>query len=161
MDAVTMIREDHERARALFRQFTAASSDPMDARWDICEDAINELTIHATVEEELFYPAFMEAADATAGEMVLHSLKEHEDMRTLMEEVYELGWEDPDCEGKFQTLMEKVEEHASEEEAEMLPQAWEVLRSRSTVLAEQMAQRKQQLAQTFRTGRRAESSAGA
>ncbi|MEW6352874.1 MAG: hemerythrin domain-containing protein [Pseudomonadota bacterium] len=61
MDALKMLREDHERMQALFDKFEQTADQRTERR--IVNDALSELKIHRAIEEEIFYPAVRAAID--------------------------------------------------------------------------------------------------
>ena len=79
-DAIALLEADHHRVEELFRDFKSAG-DP-EARLHLAQVICMELTLHAMVEEEIFYPAF---ARATGDEQMLeHALKEHQEIKDLI-----------------------------------------------------------------------------
>ncbi|MBG9390044.1 hemerythrin domain-containing protein [Caenimonas aquaedulcis] len=82
-DAIALLEADHHRVEELFREFKSAG-DPQ-AKLHLAQVICMELTLHAMVEEEIFYPAF---ARATGDEQVLqHALKEHAEIKELIAKV--------------------------------------------------------------------------
>src|SRR4030095_6848335 len=64
-DAIQMLMADHKEVKAMFMEFEALKerTDADDEKPDLVERICAALTIHATVEEEIFYPAVREAID--------------------------------------------------------------------------------------------------
>ena len=151
MDPISLLKEDHATVKDLFRRFNEAPEGSGDIKWDICQDVIGEITVHSTIEERIFYPALREIGGREENDLVAQSLKEHEEVTALMDEINEMGMDDPDCEGKFQTLIEKVEGHIQEEEDELFPTAQELLADRFEDMAEEMTQLKRQIAPAAQT----------
>jgi hemerythrin superfamily protein len=82
-DAIALLEADHQRVEELFRDFKSAK-DPA-AKLHLAQVICMELTLHAMVEEEIFYPAF---ARATGDEqMHQHALKEHQEVKELIARV--------------------------------------------------------------------------
>ena len=82
-DAIALLEADHHRVEELFRDFKSAG-DPT-AKLHLAQVICMELTLHAMVEEEIFYPAF---ARATGDEQMLeHALKEHQEIKDLIARV--------------------------------------------------------------------------
>ena len=153
MDPITTLKQDHDKVRELFRRYNRMSEGASDAKWEICQEAIGEVTIHSTIEERIFYPAFREAGNRIQKDQVAHNVRAHEEITALMDEINEMGIEDRAFAGKFQTFMDKVEAHAGEEEEEMFPTAREILSARFDELIHEMTELKQQLAPTAAIGR--------
>jgi hypothetical protein len=82
----------------------------------VCED----LKLHTTIEEELFYPAAREAID---DEDILNEAQvEHETAKMLIEQLENMGADDPNFHATFTVLGEYVMHHVKEEEGEMFPE---------------------------------------
>jgi hypothetical protein len=76
MDAITMLKQDHKRVRDLFKKYEAAGDTAYKTKGRLVEEMIRELSIHADVEEEVFYPATREWVEQ-ADDDVLEALEEH------------------------------------------------------------------------------------
>ena len=133
--AVEMLEADHRTVRELFQQYEDA--EELDAKQQIAEQIFVELETHAQLEEMVFYPAFEEAADAEGKQLVGEARQEHEQVKTLIAELRNLD-DDEQFEDQFRALMDNVEHHVQEEEAEMFPMAEELLEERTEELAEEM-----------------------
>jgi hemerythrin superfamily protein len=144
-NAVEMLKSDHQKVKALFRQYEAAGDRAYQKKQGIAETVFTELEIHTTLEEELFYPAMKRKTDQDGKDLVAEAVEEHHVVTTLMEELKALDPKDERYDAKFTVLMENVEHHIEEEEGEMFPEAEEVLGDRLERLSQQMQERKQQL----------------
>jgi len=122
MDALELLKQDHARVKKLFDKTETA--DEREQR-HIFTQIKTELEIHAEVEENIFYPA-MQRYDELK-QMVAESLKEHNDIKTLLQEMATLsGGEDFD--DKLEELIDNVEHHAEdEEEGKMFPKIRELV----------------------------------
>ncbi len=139
LDAVALIKNDHETMKGLFRKFESTRNARAKGR--IRDNIVKELSIHASIEEELLYPAADERARQKG--LVLESLEEHHLVKVLLAEIDGMNPEDERFEAKVHVLMENVMHHAQEEEKELLPKVRQVLsRSELIELGEQMAQAK-------------------
>jgi hemerythrin superfamily protein len=139
LDAVALLKNDHRMMEGLFKKFEATRDARAKGR--IRDDIVKELSIHASIEEELLYPA----ADKRARQkgLVLESLEEHHLVKVLLAEIDGMNPEDDRFEAKVHVLMENVMHHAKEEEKELLPKVRQVLsRSELIELGEQMEQAK-------------------
>ena len=145
-DAVELIKQDHQRVEALFREFEEAGERAHKTRQRLVEEISKELEVHAQIEEESFYPAVQAKAAKDGKELVHEAVEEHHLVRVTLGELAELDPEDEAFDAKVQVLMENVRHHVEEEESELLPQAAELLSEvELDRLAEEMAARKQQL----------------
>ena len=119
-NAVSMLREDHERIKNLFREFEWAES-PSDKQ-QLLGQILDNLTVHALVEENVFYPAVREDS-AEAEQLVDMALEEHHVAKVLMEELRRMKPTDERYEAKVQVLTEIIKHHIKEEEAEIFSRA--------------------------------------
>ncbi len=139
LDAVALLKNDHRTVEGLFKKFEATRNSRAKGR--IRDDLVKELSIHASIEEELLYPAADERARQKG--LVLESLEEHHLVKVLLAEIDGMNPEDERFEAKVHVLMENVLHHAEEEEKELLPKVRQVLsRSELIDLGEQMEQAK-------------------
>src|SRR3954471_24699201 len=143
MDAVKLLKDDHNKVKELFRQFERARS--ADRKKTIAEEAMHELEVHAEIEEEIFYPAAKAKADKEGKELVAEAVEEHHVVKVLIGELKALPEVNEQFEAKFTVLIENVEHHIEEEEKEMLPDAKKTLGKDLDVLGDQMKARKEQL----------------
>lgn len=132
MDAIVMLREDHARIKKLF---TKLKGGDLSVVPEICD----ELTVHAEIEEHVFYPAIRNEVDET-DDIVLESFEEHHVVKILIDEIRALSPSDERYKAKATVLMENVEHHVEEEESEMFPEVREALgRKRLVAIGEDMA----------------------
>src|SRR4051794_24908359 len=143
MDAVKLLKDDHKKVKDLFRQFEKARS--ADRKKKIAEEAMHELTVHAEIEEEIFYPAAKAKADKDGKALVDEGVEEHHVVKMLIGELQALSEVNEQYEAKFTVLIENVEHHIEEEENEMLPDAKKTLGKEIDALGDQMDARKSEL----------------
>jgi hypothetical protein len=142
-DAIEMLEADHQKVRELFSKYAATSDQK--AKRQIAEQAFIELETHAQLEETVFYPAFAEETDEEGKQLVTESLEEHQGVKELIDELRDLDVDDAEFDSKFHALMDNVEHHVEEEEAEMFPKAEEELEAQLEDLLVEMQELKQQL----------------
>jgi hemerythrin superfamily protein len=150
VNAVELLKQDHQKVKGLFREYEAAGENAHKTKQGIVEKVFHELEIHAKIEEEIFYPAFKAKADEEGKDLVAESLQEHHVVKMLMREMQTLGPDNPEYEAKFTVLMENVEHHADEEEKEMFPKAKKALATELDQLGTRMEERKRALLATTR-----------
>ncbi|HEV2759263.1 MAG TPA: hemerythrin domain-containing protein [Acidimicrobiales bacterium] len=122
MDALSLLTADHNRVRGLFARFEAAEeAKQTEQMLELAAKIIVELEVHATIEEEIFYPA-IQGADEEIKDTVDEGIEEHHVAKVLMEEIKTLTPEDDAWAAKMKVLIESVEHHAGEEEEEMFPE---------------------------------------
>ena len=146
MNALDLLIADHNRVRGLFTRFRDAHEAKDDtAAIELAGKIFDELEVHTTIEEEIFYPAVRTTSEDIA-ETVEEGIQEHHVVKVLMEELGQVEPGGVEWGGKMTVLIENVEHHAEEEEQEMFPS----LRSACEAsmlerLAEEMEQRKASL----------------
>ncbi len=134
MDAIAVLKRDHEEVERLFRQFEKLTERAHRSKQKIVMKIIRELAIHAAVEEMLFYPAVRTAALKAsvralkeAADTVLESLEEHHVVKWTLSELEKMKPEDERYDAKVQVLMESVRRHVEEEQEELFPKARRLL----------------------------------
>src|SRR6185295_10094962 len=120
-----------------------------EAKQKLFDEMNLELTVHATIEEEIFYPAIeaLKDEDEEAGDIVNEAEEEHKIVKTLLAELSELDPEAEEFDAKVTVLIENVRHHAEEEEKEMFPFFEELPQERQDEISEKMRLRKNELMQ--------------
>ena len=137
--AAAMLKADHDKVQALFDEFESAKGRP--AKVKIVRRALQELKVHAAIEEEIFYPSVR----AKIGKEVMNEAdEEHHVAKLLIAELDRMDGSESHFDAKFLVLAENVRHHIREEEREMLPKANEV-KIDFAALAEKMQRRKDRL----------------
>jgi hemerythrin superfamily protein len=150
MNALELLKADHDRVRQMFEQFrTAHESEDHDMMGRICQEVFVELEVHTAIEEGVFYPAVRQAGGGELNELTDESLEEHHVVDVLMAEIRRLDPSDDAFAAKMTVLMENVEHHAGEEEEEMFPDVASLLDAQALEArgAELEAAKTQQMAQ--------------
>ncbi len=143
-DAVQLLRGDHRRVQALFRQYERLDGNA-DQRRNLARQVFTELDVHTKLEEEIFYPAVKDAEDRQGQELIDKSFQEHHVVDVLINELKRMDPGDGQFDPKFRVLIENVDHHIQEEEDETFPDAESRLGGELKHLGEEMATRKQQL----------------
>ena len=121
MDALAMLKSDHDTVRELFTRFRDAAQDgDVDRMASLQGEIFDELNIHTAIEEEVFYPE-AEQAGGEAKELVAEGVEEHHVVDVLMAEIADLKPSDDAWKAKMTVLVENVEHHAEEEEDDLFP----------------------------------------
>lgn len=119
-DALSILEKDHRLVEELFRKLER--EDEASARAEIVQQICSALTTHATVEEEIFYPAVREhVADEKSEHLLDEAEVEHEGIKSLVEQLEDMKPGDPLYDGRLTVLKEYVRHHVEEEEHEMFP----------------------------------------
>jgi hypothetical protein len=111
-DAIALLKADHREVEGYFEAFEKARSD--DRKQELAEKICTALTVHATIEEEIYYPAFLEATE----EEDLHheAAVEHEGAKRLIADIEASGPDDDYFDAKVTVLSEMIKHHVKEEE---------------------------------------------
>ena len=121
-DAIAMLREDHKRVSALFERFEKIKDEAKHTQKQALVDEIcAELTIHATLEEELLYPAARDALGEKGHELLDEAEVEHATAKDLIAQLESASPGDELYDAKVAVLGEYVRHHVKEEHDEMFP----------------------------------------
>ncbi|MDP9019010.1 MAG: hemerythrin domain-containing protein [Candidatus Eremiobacteraeota bacterium] len=127
MDVLTLLKKDHTLVKGLFKEVEALGDRATSSRKSLFQEIDRELSLHAEVEEKIFYPAFKKRAKKSdEKDEVLEAYEEHALVKTLMGELETLDPKDETYKAKLQVLSELVLHHAKEEESEMFKMAREM-----------------------------------
>lgn len=121
-DALHILAEDHKKVIDLFDEFERMKEDEEaddEAKQMLVETACAELTIHAQVEEEIFYPAARDAIDDM--DLLDEAEVEHASAKQLISELAAMQPDDDLYDAKFTVLGEYVKHHIEEEEKQLFP----------------------------------------
>ena len=118
MDAITLLKQDHKAVDKLFKQFEKATQPAQQRK--LAEQVIKELSVHAAIEEMLFYPAVRDRVPETE-DTVLESLEEHHVVKWVLSELEDMKPDHERFKAKMTVLIESVRHHVEEEESELFP----------------------------------------
>ncbi len=118
MDPIKLIKQDHRTIRRLFRAFEQAGK--RSERQKVAQQIIEELSIHAAMEEQLLYPV-LRTRDARLEGGVLNALEEHHAAKLLLAELDAMKVDHERYAAKMHVLKESIEMHIAEEEESLLP----------------------------------------
>lgn len=111
LDAIALLKADHRAVEALFKKFAKAK----DARTklSLAREICTELSVHATIEEEIFYPA---CNGEVEDDLRLESYVEHDGAKVLIAELEGSSPDDEFYDAKMTALCEQIHHHVKEEE---------------------------------------------
>jgi hemerythrin superfamily protein len=144
-DMLKMLAEDHRKVVEMFDRFEKMkdAGDPdTEAKQMLVEVCCAELTVHAQLEEELFYPALRDAIDDM--DLLDEAEVEHASAKQLMAELAAMQPDDDLYDAKFTVLGEYVKHHIEEEEKEIFPKAKKA-KLGLAAMAEEARERKMQI----------------
>jgi hemerythrin superfamily protein len=141
-DAVALLKQDHETVRGLLERATKSSGE---RRSQVLAKIEKEVKIHSQIEEEIFYPAYRDAASKKDDrKLYFEAVEEHRVVDLVMPDV-ENGTDD-EVAAHVKVLKELIEHHADEEESSMFPKAKKLFdRDELRALGEQLQARKKAL----------------
>lgn len=146
-DACDLLDADHKAVKKLFKEYEelagsrarGATQKKMDLAQQICHD----LTVHAQIEEEIFYPALREAIKDTA--LLDEAAVEHQSARELIAQIQAAGEPDEMFDAKVKVLGEYIDHHVKEERGEIFPKARAARKLDLVGMREQLETRKEEL----------------
>jgi iron-sulfur cluster repair protein YtfE (RIC family) len=142
MDALQMLKQDHEKVKKLLEDLDSTTERAIKTRQEGFETLKQELTVHELIEEEIFYPALKQHAEAK--EIVLEAYEEHDVVDAILGELGQTPVDNETWHAKFTVAKENLEHHIEEEEGEMFKQARELLGTDElTSLGERMQSRRE------------------
>jgi iron-sulfur cluster repair protein YtfE (RIC family) len=147
-----LLKKDHNAVKRLFTEFNRTTGRAVKKRQQLVQKIGTELAVHATVEEEIFYPAMAEVE--RARELVNEARDEHEHVKELLAEIRRLASNDEQLVPRMKELRQSVVHHATEEEREMFPLAAQLGKDRLRELAGALETRKSELMDAAMGGRR-------
>jgi len=115
MDAITLLKNDHRNVEKIFSQIEKGGGD----RDQLFTELMTELTVHAEIEEKLFYPAVKNAKQT--HDIVLESFEEHKQVKMVLADLAKADKNTEHWLAGLKVLMEDVQHHVGEEEDELFP----------------------------------------
>ena len=148
MDAVALLKADHRAVEALFAQFENASGDGKKQK--VALQICAELTVHAKIEEEIFYPA---CEGKVEEDLMREAYVEHDGAKVLIAEIEGGEPSDEYYDAKVKVLQEQIEHHVQEEEQRMEGMFAQARKAGLDMdaLGEELAARKEQLRAEIQT----------
>jgi hemerythrin superfamily protein len=144
-DAIALLKEDHREVEKLFKDFEGAKGDGRKAK--LAQKICLELTVHTTIEEEIFYPACEGKVDE---DLLKEAFVEHDAAKLLIAEIEAGdGKSDDFFDAKVQVLSEQIEHHVKEEEGELFPQVRKADLDLKA-LGQRLAERKAELTKDYK-----------
>jgi hemerythrin superfamily protein len=139
-DAIALLRADHKTVDGLFKEYEGARRST--AKQALVKEICTQLTVHAQIEEEIFYPAVQQALKDK--ELVPEARVEHESLKALIAQLEDVQPDGEMYAAKVQVLGEYVKHHVKEEQNEMFPKV-KASRLDLVALGERLAERKEEL----------------
>lgn len=148
-DAIALLKADHRSVESLFEQYEAATGTAKKQK--IALQACLELTVHAQIEEEIFYPA---CEGHVEEDLLKEAYVEHDGAKVLIAEIEAGTPSDEFYDAKVKVLSEQIEHHVEEEEMRMEGMFAQARHAGLDMdaLGDQLRARKEELIATYRAG---------
>ncbi len=117
-DAIALLKADHREVKALFSKYEKTEAD--EEKQALAQQICAALTVHAQIEEEIFYPAAYEALDD--DDLLDEAEVEHASAKDLIAQIEASTPAEPLFDAKVKVLGEYIDHHVKEEEGEMFPE---------------------------------------
>jgi len=142
-NAIKLLTEDHNKVKKMFKEFEKLSKKNDEAgKEELATQICKELSVHAQLEEEIFYPAVRKAIDE--DDLMNEAMVEHASAKDLIAQIQSMAASDPMYDAVVTVLGEYINHHVEEEQNEMFPKV-----EKSDIdldeLGLEMAQRKEAL----------------
>lgn len=124
MDALALLKADHDKAKTLMDELEKTTERGVKTRQEKWTKLLKDLTIHENIEEQIFYPALHE--HPKLKDIVLEALEEHHLVDDIVEQLKDTAFEDEHWSAKFKVTKENVEHHIEEEEGPMFTKVRQV-----------------------------------
>jgi len=143
-DATALLTRDHADVKKLFKEYEKLADAEADGeeRQALAEQICDMLTVHATIEEEIFYPAAREAE--VESDLLDEAEVEHASAKDLIAQIKAMGPDEELYDAKVKVLGEYINHHVQEEEGEMFPKCRKADMDLAD-LAAQLSERKAEL----------------
>ena len=146
-DAIALLKADHRAVEELFEKFERANG--YERKRKLAEEICLELSVHAQIEEEIFYPACEGKVDE---DLLKESYVEHDGAKVLIAEIVGGSPDDEFYDAKVKVLSEEIEHHVEEEEKRLEGLFAQARKAELDMdaLGRELAARKSQLTEQFK-----------
>jgi hemerythrin-like domain-containing protein len=147
-NACELLDADHIAVKHLFVEYARlAAAEPAGSsaeRTALAVKICKELTVHAQIEEEIFYPA-LQAALSDAADLLEEAQAEHQEAKEMIARIQAMGVAGPAMDALVAELNRAIEHHVKEERDELFPKARAAQGLALDALGAQLRQRQQEL----------------
>jgi hemerythrin superfamily protein len=147
-DACDLLDADHKAVKRMFKEYEeltgSRARSAMQKKLDLAHRICHELTVHAQVEEEIFYPALREALKET--DMLAEAEVEHQSAKDLIAQIESMPEPDEMFDAKVKVLGEYIDHHVKEERNEIFPKARSARKLDLVAMRDELQMRKEELA---------------
>lgn len=146
-DACDLLDADHKAVKKMFKEYeeltSSRSRNASQKRKELAQQICHDLTVHAQVEEEIFYPALREALKET--DLLDEAAVEHKTAKDLIAQIQAAGEPDDMFDAKVKVLGEYIDHHVKEERGEIFPKARAAKKLDLMAMREEIEARKEEL----------------
>lgn len=143
--ATDILKRDHRMVLQLFDDYVDLGREDAEEKQELFEKIKEELTHHAQIEEEIFYPALEPARAKDASDLLQEAREDHEKVKELLRELSGLNASDEEFDELMDTLCESVKSHADDEEKELFKLFKKLAKERQDEVSRRLAERKREL----------------
>lgn len=153
---MSLLKQDHVKVKALLAELSETTERAVSKRTALRQQIAQEILVHTTLEEEIFYPAFKAVCKKRDNEkLYFEAVEEHHAADTVLADLMKADPSTLSFAGKAKVLRELIEHHAKEEEEDMFPLAKKLIPAEQLeMLAQRMEERKAVLMSQARTSAR-------
>ena len=146
-DACDLLDTDHRAVKRMFKEYEELTSSRgrgvAQKKMDLAHQICHELSVHAQIEEEIFYPAVRAAMKDT--DTIAEAEVEHQSAKDLIAQIEGMDEADEMFDAKVKVLGEYVDHHVKEERNEIFPKARSARKLDLMSMREELMQRKEEL----------------
>ncbi|HWC45521.1 MAG TPA: hemerythrin domain-containing protein [Casimicrobiaceae bacterium] len=145
MNALELLKHDHDEVDEMFKQFEQIKDNGDDAEKEqLVAQICDALTIHAQIEETIFYPAARRALQEKGQDLLDEAAVEHQTLKDIVGRLEMAPTSDPLYDAGVKVLSEYVKHHVKEEESELFPKVRQSNLDLQSI-GQQLTKRKQEL----------------
>jgi hemerythrin superfamily protein len=119
-DALALIKSDHATVKGLFRRYKGLGDGALKSKTQTMERIVTELSVHASVEEQVFYPDVKRRVPGSKR-LVDHGLDEHQELKETLARLQRMSPDSPEFDAIMRKVIVDVTDHVKEEERELFP----------------------------------------
>jgi hemerythrin-like domain-containing protein len=146
-DACDLLDADHRAVKKLFKEYEELAGSrartATQRKLELAREICQELTVHAQIEEEIFYPALREAIKDT--DLLAEAEVEHQTAKDLIAQIESVSEPDEMFDAKVTVLGEYIDHHVKEERNEIFPKARAARKLDLVAMRDELAARKEEL----------------
>jgi hemerythrin superfamily protein len=146
-DACDLLDADHKAVKKMFKEYEelagSRARNAAQMKKELAMQICQELTVHAQIEEEIFYPALREVLKDT--DLLDEAAVEHQSAKDLIAQIHAAGDPDDMFDAKVKVLGEYIDHHVKEEKNEIFPKARSARKLDLMGMREQLETRKEEL----------------